>query len=283
MDPLVWDSLLALVLLVAHVLVGVIVSDEGGSEALAILLIVVACAPLALRRRAPIVVVSLVAVAAAVYALADLPGDLAIPLAVATYTAAAYRDRGAVLAVALPASVAAAVVLQITNPDVNNWVDVLSGIVIPVGVPMLLGRMTFNRRRRIADDRERAAGDAVAAERARIARELHDVVAHAMNVMVVQAGAARTALEREPAAAEEALRRIEETGRDGLGEMRRLIGLLRPEDRRTSRLSRISLASMSSWRPCGRPDCRWKPWSKAAHVSCRRASRSPRTASSRRR
>ena len=115
-DPLVWDSLLALVLLVAHVLVGVVVSDEGGSEALAILLIVVACAPLALRRRAPIVVVSLVAVAAAVYAIADLPGDLAIPLAVATYTAAAYRDRGPVLAVALPASVAAAVVLQIDEP-----------------------------------------------------------------------------------------------------------------------------------------------------------------------
>jgi signal transduction histidine kinase len=90
--------------------------------------------------------------------------------------------------------------------------------------------MTFNRRRRIADDRARAARDAVAAERARIARELHDVVAHAMSVMVVQAGAARTALEREPAVAEEALRRIEETGRVGLGEMRRLIGLLRPED-----------------------------------------------------
>jgi signal transduction histidine kinase len=95
---------------------------------------------------------------------------------------------------------------------------------------MLLGRMTFNRRRRIAEDRERAALDAVAAERARIARELHDVVAHAMSVMVVQAGAARTALGREPATAEEALRRIEEVGRDGLGEMRRLIGLLRPTD-----------------------------------------------------
>jgi signal transduction histidine kinase len=229
-EPLVWDSLLALVLLVAHVLGAVVVSHKGGSEALATLLIVLACAPLALRRRTPIVAAVLVATAAAAYALADLPGDLAVPLAVAIYTAAAYRDRGPVLALALPASVAAAVVLQITNPDVNNWVDVLSGVVISVGLPMLLGRMTFNRRRRIAEDRERAARDAVAAERARIARELHDVVAHAMSVMVVQAGAARTALGREPATAEGALRLIEEVGRDGLGEMRRLIGLLRPDD-----------------------------------------------------
>src|SRR4029453_13468985 len=70
-----------------------------------------------------------------------------------------------------------------------NWVDVLSDLVVTFGVPFLLGRMTFNRRRRIVGDREVATREAVAAERAAIARELHDVVAHHMSVMVVQAGA----------------------------------------------------------------------------------------------
>jgi signal transduction histidine kinase len=91
----------------------------------------------------------------------------------------------------------------------------------------------FNRRRRIEGERVQAAVDAVTEERARMARELHDVVAHAMSVMVVQAGAARTTLAKDPAAAEEAIRRIEETGRSALGEMRRLVALLRPEDDET--------------------------------------------------
>ena len=63
---------------------------------------------------------------------------------------------------------------------------------------MLVGRIGFNRRRRIAADRDRAAHDAVVEERARIARELHDIVAHAMSVMVVQAGAARTVVDPTP-------------------------------------------------------------------------------------
>jgi signal transduction histidine kinase len=84
-------------------------------------------------------------------------------------------------------------------------------------------------------EREENARLAVADERARIARELHDVVAHSLSVMVVQAGAARRALETgEPgseAAAERALgalAAIESTGRDTLGEMRRVVGALRP-------------------------------------------------------
>ena len=63
-------------------------------------------------------------------------------------------------------------------------------------------------------------------ERARIARELHDVVAHAIGVMVVQAGAARTIVDRDPIAAKAAIEQVERTGRDGLVEMRRLIGVL---------------------------------------------------------
>ncbi|MGX1810124.1 sensor histidine kinase [Nocardia sp. NPDC055321] len=82
----------------------------------------------------------------------------------------------------------------------------------------------------VADyDRERRAHDAVAAERTRIARELHDVVAHAVSVMIVQADGARYTLRRDPDAAEKAVTIIAGTGRDALRELRRTVELLRSE------------------------------------------------------
>lgn len=82
----------------------------------------------------------------------------------------------------------------------------------------------------VADyDRERRAHDAVSAERTRIARELHDVVAHAVSVIIVQADGARYALRRDPDTAEQALTTIAATGRDALRELRRTVELLRSE------------------------------------------------------
>jgi len=85
------------------------------------------------------------------------------------------------------------------------------------------------RARRAEQERESAARLAVAEERARMARELHDVVAHAVSVMVLQVGAVR---HRLPAASqeEEALRNVERAGRSALAEMRRLLGALREGD-----------------------------------------------------
>ncbi|MEV6432416.1 sensor histidine kinase [Nocardia sp. NPDC051463] len=82
----------------------------------------------------------------------------------------------------------------------------------------------------VADyDRERRAHDAVSFERTRIARELHDVVAHAVSVIIVQADGARYALRRDPDAAEQALTTIASTGREALRELRRTVALLRVE------------------------------------------------------
>ncbi|RJO71057.1 sensor histidine kinase [Nocardia panacis] len=82
----------------------------------------------------------------------------------------------------------------------------------------------------VADyDRERRTHDAVAGERTRIARELHDVVAHAVSVIIVQADGAKYALHRDPAVVEQALSTIAGTGREALRELRRTVALLRTE------------------------------------------------------
>ncbi|HZN71612.1 MAG TPA: histidine kinase [Micromonosporaceae bacterium] len=85
------------------------------------------------------------------------------------------------------------------------------------------------RARDLERERDQQAELAAAAERARIARELHDAVAHGLSIIVIQAQAAAGAMERRPATARTALSAIVATGRDSLGEMRRLLGLTRPD------------------------------------------------------
>ena len=88
------------------------------------------------------------------------------------------------------------------------------------------------------------AAAAVADERARIARELHDVVAHSISVMVVQAGSARLRLGTDPAVSEQALLSVERTGRQALAEMRRMLGVLRTEDQGLGLLPQPSLRGL---------------------------------------
>ena len=102
-----------------------------------------------------------------------------------------------------------------------------------VATPWLVGRSVRARALRVAllereqRQRERVA---VGEERARIARELHDVVAHSVGAMVAQAQGARRVLDRDPERAREALETIERTGRTALDEMRRSLGVLRRPD-----------------------------------------------------
>jgi signal transduction histidine kinase len=83
---------------------------------------------------------------------------------------------------------------------------------------------------RLEDERRERARQAIIAERTRIARELHDVVAHSVSVMVIQTSAARRVAARDPLAAAEALRSVENCGRDALIDMRRMMGVIHRAD-----------------------------------------------------
>jgi len=249
-DPLVWDTLLAVVLAAFSVIGGIIAANGSSDPArqglgtAPFVLVALGCAPLVVRRRWPIGVLIAVSLASVASASIDHSQDLAFALVVASYTAAAYVDRKRFVRISAPIAIAAAVAGTVLADPHTNWVEVLVAATFSTGLPMLFGRIGYNRRRRIAAEQERAARDAVAQERARIARELHDVVAHAMSVMVVQAGAARRVLDDDPEAAKTAIARIEATGRDGMAEMRRLIGILKEDAAEAERTPQPGLADL---------------------------------------
>jgi signal transduction histidine kinase len=95
-----------------------------------------------------------------------------------------------------------------------------------LGNRALLTRTLAERTAQLEAERGQDAARAVRSERRRIARELHDVVAHSMSVMVIHAGAGRRLAEQDPDAAIECAERIERLGREALGEMRRLVGVM---------------------------------------------------------
>lgn len=122
--------------------------------------------------------------------------------------------------------------------------------------PVLLGRVLRNRARlnralrekaeRLDRERSEQAAAAAVEERTRIAGELHDVVAHSLSAMVVQASGARRLAERDPARAAEAFRAVETSGREALTEIRGLLGVLRREDEELALAPQPSLRHIGS-------------------------------------
>ena len=157
-------------------------------------------------------------------------------LNVAVYTVAAHCSRTRAL---IGAAVTAAFVLLFEIPKLVEGAPLanVAGEWISLGRVWLLGRWVRRRRRSLADlerhaadleaDREALAREAVAEERARIAREMHDAVAHGVSVMVLQAGAAEQVLGSSPERARESLQTIQDTGREAIVELQRMLGVLR--------------------------------------------------------
>ena len=203
--------------------------------------------PLFWRRRHPHLVFAAVAVASAAQALAiDNPLWSQVAFPVATYSVARYAPpaRG-LLAVAVGlcgAAVAAVDWLRGFDADleagsVGPYFLTIATLVVAAWALGTLGRVRrayvdtlIERGQRLEREAAQQVALAAADERARIAREMHDVVAHGLSVIVVQADGARYAAGQDPAVASSALEAISATGREALTEMRRLLGLLRADD-----------------------------------------------------
>jgi signal transduction histidine kinase len=185
--------------------------------------------PLAFRRRLPSVSFVVVMGSVAVASLA-LGGDEAtaffLAALVSVYSASA---NGTDPRLVLPVALAAIAVHEARDPHERSTGSVIWALGFVV-LAWLFGLAVRGRHLRIVSletDQDRRAREAVTAERARVARELHDVVAHAVSVVVVQAQAAQRLVGRDDDGARESLVSIEDTARQALAEMRRLLGLLR--------------------------------------------------------
>jgi signal transduction histidine kinase len=222
--------------------------DFRSGSVVGVLLLAAETLPLTWRRREPIAVLAASTAAALTLLLAGFrPTAADLALVVAVYSVAGHSSRRAAVTAGLAFAVALAAVLliaQLKYPQEPMQPQQYVVNFATFAFAWFLGLLQRNRRRHTAElealnrqlaaERERRAQLAVAEERSRIARELHDVIAHAVSVMVVQAGAARRVAAARPDRAQEVFTSIESTGRQALHEMRRLVGVLRNGDEPTS-------------------------------------------------
>jgi signal transduction histidine kinase len=232
--PIVGDVVLVAVLL----LVGV-ASDAPRLESTAAgrVFTIALVLPLLWRRRWPVAVFAVIAVIALAQWLADVKafGDAA--LLVALYGVAVSQPRRVALAAATVVELGVLLAaLRWAGDGLRAFVG-LSGLAT---ASYVLGTSTRTRRalvdslheraERLERERDQQGQLAAAAERARIARELHDVVAHNVSVMIALADGASYAIDEDPGRAKSAMRTASRTGRQALGELRRLLGVLRDGD-----------------------------------------------------
>ena len=238
------------------------------AKAWPILAVLAVTLPLALRRRFPLLVASAVIVAFVVGRVL-LPGSeweqymTVLACWLALYGAAVYPRRTRLWTVALGA-LAAALVVEIAREvffsgaleglPLTQSVLFPYNVAVVVGLPLLLGLAVRALRERegrltaqaaeLRRQREENARRAVLDERVRIARELHDVVAHHVSVIGIQAGAARRVMGRRPEQAEEILSSIEASSRQAVDELHRLLGFLRRAEQPDERSPRPDLTRL---------------------------------------
>jgi signal transduction histidine kinase len=211
----------------------------------------VAAAVTLLRRRLPRTVLATVLLAAVLALLARRQGPTAFYAVLALYSAVAVSTRRAALVTVTVA--AGAVLAAVIAGGGDQVVPAAIGGVALMLLAWLAGENTRDSRAYAGQQAERAAERMAAAEaqragqvrraladeRAEIARELHDIVAHAMSVIAVRSGVARMVIDTQPEQAREALAIIETTTRQSLQEMRLLVGVLRGTREHPAELSPV--------------------------------------------
>jgi signal transduction histidine kinase len=220
-------------------------------------LIVSGVAPIVFRRKYPIIAAYLALAIGVPYSMLLIGLGAMLTACVALYTLVAYVSRRTALLYFAVNEVVSLVQTPLQRPE--DWVLTLILVNLSLAFSWALGefigaRRAYNaeveqRLRLLETERDQQARIAVAEERARIARELHDVVAHAVSVMVVQADGAAYAVHSQPDLAERAIKTISSTGREALTELRRLLGVLRSEqtsDERTPQPGTQSLSELAA-------------------------------------
>ena len=245
------DVLLVLLVVAAEIKVWIV--PWSGPKAVFIVASLLWTLPLLLRRRlpfaAPVFVFAVQAGSAFVDPTLGAETTAFAALLLAFWVVGAHNERTQAIAAA---SIGFASIVVFARVDERLGLSqAVSGILIG-GTVALIAYALQRRSNRAAELEERAAffehereemeRVAVADERRRIARELHDVIAHSITLMTVQAGAARLVLTEDPKRARESVVSVEETGRHALAELRRLLGILRTDDGEASLVPQPGLA-----------------------------------------
>lgn len=228
--------------------IGLVTAQPTGSERSADLwaglLVLGQVAAFAFRRRTPIPSLLCVAAFTVVFWIADYSTDFEVMSLLAVYAATAHggADRVKVWRVvgAVVAAMSFIAVVGVLSPSEDLPAAAVLGIAALHLTAAVMGEVVHDRRERLVELEQRAiraetergllARHAVLDERARIARDLHDVVAHGMSVMIVQAGAAERVVRTDPDGAATALAHVQRAGREALSEMRRMLDVLREEE-----------------------------------------------------
>jgi signal transduction histidine kinase len=240
-NPLVVDSVLAGLLTIAGVVslsARPTAENPTPNDIWAYVLVLVGFGALAVRRRYPITVLAVVTAAASAYVLRDyVDNGLPVIALIALYTVASLAPRRQWGVAVATISVLLLALTLVRGEDLSA-AD-LAGNVATFAIAAVFGDSVRTRRAytsqlelRAADleaNQEAQAQRAVAEERLRIARELHDVVAHAMSVVAVQSGVGAHVIDTDPAEAKRILENVKTSSRMALNEMRRLLGVLRDE------------------------------------------------------
>ncbi|MEM8816533.1 MAG: histidine kinase, partial [Pseudomonadota bacterium] len=238
--PRLADTLLALLALMLTVSMSSSRGDGAdlptAAEVLAAAAFLIGNLALIWRRRHPFRVHAIVVLASLVAVSAPLYGQPVFALSISLYSLGRYEGirQRSFLGVAAGIALLALDRLVLAVPDSSDpGTFLMAFLVWYIGRQIRFRgeylRLLKERAEQLEREQHAGAEKAVAEERTRIARELHDIVAHQVSLMTVQAGAAKVVADKNPAAAQEAMGLVERAGRTALDELRHLMGVLRPD------------------------------------------------------